>query len=51
MKNLILTISIVLTSLMSFAQTGITITVTVDNVPSNIQTMECLKNLTEHQTM
>lgn len=35
MKNLILTISIVLTSLMSFAQTGITITVTVDNVPSN----------------
>ena len=32
MKNLILTIALVFTSLLSFAQEGITITVTIDNV-------------------
>lgn len=35
MKNLILTIALVFTSLLSFAQEGITITVTIDNVPNN----------------
>lgn len=35
MKNLILSIAIVFTSLISFAQKGITITVTIDNVPNN----------------
>ena len=35
MKNLILTIALVFSSLLTFAQNGITITVTVDNVPNN----------------
>lgn len=35
MKNLILSIAIVFTSLFSFSQEGITITVTVDNVANN----------------
>lgn len=35
MKNLVLTICILFTSLLSFSQEGITITVTIDNVTSN----------------
>ncbi|RNC80231.1 MAG: DUF2141 domain-containing protein [Winogradskyella sp.] len=35
MKNLIVSVCLVIVSFMSFAQEGVTITVTIDNVPNN----------------